>query len=434
METRESLLSELVPALRFGGRDLGAYYDTVGERIDEIDDELHAFVDGTVRSASIDRQIERLEERRATTTVPPPLFGVPVGVKDVFRADGLPTRAGASLPAEALAGPESPLVSELRDLGAVVVGKTVTTTFTHLPTGETRNPHALDHTPGGSSSGSAAAVAAGLCPLAVGSETTGSVIRPAAYCGVVGFRPSRGRLPTAGALSLSPTLDTPGLFTQDTAGMARAAPHLVENWTAAPEPAPTPTVGVPDGEYLTQAAKAGIERFERQIAALASAGYDIERVAVFEDIERTNRHHEELLAAEAASEHAQWYTEYRAKYPPEMVDLIERGETVDVETLGEARRHTGQTRAAIDAVFERADLDLLVAPPAPDTAPAGLADDGDPVMTLPWAHAGVPVVALPVGRSADGLPVGISCIGRYGRDEPLIAHARAVERVLRQGS
>lgn len=430
MDTWKSLLSELVPALRFGTQDLGAYVETVRGRIDEVDDELHAFVRGTVRAEYIDRQVERLAEQRATATVPPPLSGVPVGVKDVFRADGLPTRAGGSLPAEALAGPESALVSELRDLGAVVIGKTVTTAFTHLPTGETRNPHALDHTPGGSSSGSAAAVAAGLCPLAVGSETTGSVIRPAAYCGVVGFRPSRGRLPTVGTVSLSPTLDTPGLFTQDTAGLKRVAALLVENWTAAPEPASTPTVGVPDGEYLTQASKAGIERFERHVGALEAAGYDVERVAVFEDIERTNRHHEDLLAAEAAREHAEWYTEYRAEYPPEMVDLIERGEAVDVAALGEAQQHIRETRAAIDTVFERAGLDLLVAPPAPDIAPAGLADDGDPVMTLPWAHAGVPIVTLPVGWSAAGLPVGISCIGRFSRDERLLAHARAIKRVF----
>ena len=154
---------------------------------------------------------------------------MPVGVKDIFHAAGFETRAGSQLPPELLTGPEADAVGRLRAAGCLILGKTVTTEFAYYEPEPTRNPHNLAHTPGGSSSGSAAAVAAGLAPLALGTQTIGSVIRPAAFCGIVGFKPSYGRISPEGLIFFSPSLDHVGLFTQDVAGMSLAAAVLCEN-------------------------------------------------------------------------------------------------------------------------------------------------------------------------------------------------------------
>lgn len=430
MKTYDSTLAELLPELRFDRTSLERYYESVFDRIEALDGEIHAFVDGSVEKRRITRRRASLEESWDRRPFRPPLYGVPVGVKDVFRVDGYPTRAGSSIDPEALEGPESAVVSRLRSLGAIVVGKTVTTEFTHLPTGPTRNPNAMARTPGGSSSGSAAAVAAGMCPLSLGTETTGSVIRPAAFCGIVGFRPSRGRIPLEGTISLAPTVDSVGLFTQDLEGARRVAALLCENWTRSGRSGSPPTVGVPDGTYLDQASQAGLARFRTHVSSLEAAGFEVERIRLFEDIERVNETHEALIATEAAGVHAEWYTAFPDSYSREMVELLERGEGMSVEAVGQAKRSMERTRAGIESAFDSAGIDMLVAPPAPDVAPAGLDDDGDPVMNLPWAHAGVPAVTLPVGSTDTGLPVGIACIGRFGRDEQLLAHSRAVDEAL----
>jgi Asp-tRNA(Asn)/Glu-tRNA(Gln) amidotransferase A subunit family amidase len=430
VNTYHSRLGDVAPELRFGRRDLQEYYDTVTDRIVALDDEIHAFVDGSVTDDRITHQLTRLTDASASQLFPPPLYGVPVGVKDVFHVDGFPTRAGASVPPDALAGSEGTVIRRLRDAGAVLVGKTATTEFTHLPTGDTRNPRAPNHTPGGSSSGSAAAVAAGLCPLALGTETTGSVVRPAAFCGVVGFRPSAGRLPTDGTVSLAPTADTVGLFTQDLGGVGRVAPLLCDNWTTGSRPDWRPTVGIPDDEYLAQASPTGRELFGEHVAALESAGFETQQVQVFPDVQRINELHGALLAAEAAGVHAEWYTRYPERYSTAMVELIERGEDVSIETVGRAKESMRRTRASVVAAFDSSEVNALVAPPAPDLPPEGLDDDGDPVMNLPWTHAGVPVVTLPVESTDAGQPVGIACVGRFGRDESLLGHSQTIREAL----
>ena len=196
---------------------------------------------------------ERLE--RAMSTAPNgPLRGLVVGVKDIFHVDGLPTTAGSTLPVEELAGPEAAAVSLLRGAGAVVLGKTVSTEFALVEPGPTRNPRNLAHTPGGSSSGSAAAVAAGHCPLALGSQTVGSVIRPAAFCGVVGYKPSYGRISTAGVIPLAESFDTVGLLASNVSWVERAAVVLCAWWRRGAVNHP-PVLGIPDGPYLEQASE-----------------------------------------------------------------------------------------------------------------------------------------------------------------------------------
>ena len=187
-------LAETADALRSGEYDLLGYLDSVLDRLDAIDAQVQAFLPEPNRRERLRREAEALAARYTTPESRPPLYGIPIGVKDIYRVDGFETRAGSALPPELLAGDEAACVTILREMGALILGKTVTTEFAFFEPGPTHNPHNLDHTPGGSSSGSAAAVAAGLSPLTIGSQTIASTIRPASFCGIVGFKPSYGRI------------------------------------------------------------------------------------------------------------------------------------------------------------------------------------------------------------------------------------------------
>src|SRR6266849_5532010 len=213
------------------------------EHLEEADAPIRSLMPEPGRAARLDRAISAAPSG--------PLRGVVVGVKDIFHVDGLPTTAGSSLPVGELAGPEAAAVSLLRDAGAVVLGKTVSSEFALFEPGPTRNPRNLAHTPGGSSSGSAAAVAAGHCPLALGSQTIGSVIRPAAFCGVVGYKPSYGRVSTAGSIPLAESFDTVGLLAANVSWVERVAVVLCAWWRGIEVDRP-PVLGIPEGPYLEQ--------------------------------------------------------------------------------------------------------------------------------------------------------------------------------------
>src|SRR5690606_4480690 len=210
-------LARTAEALRSGELKLIDFIEQVLKRLDDIDPQIQAFLPEEGRRERLLREAEALQARYPQPAERPPLYGVPVGVKDIFRVDGLPTRAGSNLPPELFDGPEAWCVSALKGNGALVLGKTVTTEFAYFEPGPTRNPHHPAHTPGGSSSGSAAAVAAGMCPLGIGSQTIGSVIRPAAFCGIIGYKPSYGRIDPEGVIHCAPSLDHVGLFAQDVA-------------------------------------------------------------------------------------------------------------------------------------------------------------------------------------------------------------------------
>lgn len=254
MTIHTNLLHETVVALREGRRDPTAYAETCLDRLDDLDSEVRAFLPEEDRRARVVGAVAECVDRYSNPGDRPPLFCVPVGVKDIFHVDGFETRAGSDLPGEILGGPQSDAVTALIDAGAVVLGKTVTTEFAYFDPGPTRNPHDTDHTPGGSSSGSAAAVAAGMTPLALGSQTVGSIIRPASFCGIVGVKPTYGRIPIGGVLPLSPSADHVGYFTQDVSGARHAASVLYDEWAYSNIAIDDrPILGVPNTAYLSQA-------------------------------------------------------------------------------------------------------------------------------------------------------------------------------------
>src|SRR5947208_1267711 len=265
-------LAATAAALRSGELDLLTYIDEACSRIDAAEPLIHALLPEQDRRQRLLTEAEALQKRFPEPASRPPLYGILLGVKDIIRVAGFPTQAGSQLPAELFDGPEAPCVTLLRNAGALILGKTISAEFAWIEPGPTRNPHNLDHTPGGSSSGSAAAVAAGFCPLALGSQTIRSTIRTASFCGIVGFKPTYGRIPTAGLVPCAPSLDTIGFFTQDVAGIALVAPVLCDDWRPE-ESVSLPTLGVPDGPYLAQASAEGLAAFEAQVMLLEKAGY-----------------------------------------------------------------------------------------------------------------------------------------------------------------
>jgi Asp-tRNA(Asn)/Glu-tRNA(Gln) amidotransferase A subunit family amidase len=421
----------LAAALRTGRLPLAAYLDRLEAAFEEREPALHAFVPEQGRFERLRREARALAELHPRPADRPPLFGIALGVKDIFRVAGLPTRAGSRLPAAELAGREAASVRTLRRAGALVLGKTVTTEFAWFAPGPTRNPRDGRRTPGGSSSGSAAAVGAGLCPLALGSQTIGSIVRPASYCGVVGFKPSYGRIATAGVVPLAPSLDHVGLLTGEVAAARLAAGLLCRRWQPASASARRrPRLGIPTGPYLAHASAAGRAHFEAVCARLAAAGYAITTVPAFPDFEELAVRLRLLVAAEAARVHAAWYERHRELYDPRTAELIERGRRVSPAELARARRERAVLRRAVTALAESHRVDLWISPAAPGPAPRGLGSTGDPVMNLPWTYSGLPVLGLPAGETAAGLPMGLQLTGRWYGDEQLLAWGSALERAL----
>jgi Asp-tRNA(Asn)/Glu-tRNA(Gln) amidotransferase A subunit family amidase len=262
-----SWLDGRVSGLASGPEQEHEALDQLEQRFALREPAVRAFLLENDRFARLHREAEEAFAAHPDPLSRGPLFGVPLGVKDVFHVDGLPTRAGSRLPPEELAGPQAEVVTRLRAEGALIAGKTFTTEFSYYAAGPTRNPHNPQHTPGGSSSGSAAAVAAGLCPAALGTQTIGSIIRPAAFCGVIGFKPSFGRVSAEGLIPLAPSLDHVGFLTFDVAGAATLASILLKDYLV--DRAAyfrQPVLGIPEGPYLSHASEEGLAHSARPAA------------------------------------------------------------------------------------------------------------------------------------------------------------------------
>ncbi|GLV55481.1 glutamyl-tRNA amidotransferase subunit A [Dictyobacter sp. S3.2.2.5] len=424
-------LASTAAELRSGQRDLLSYINDTCDRIDELEPHIQALLPESERRARLLAEATSLQQRFPDPEQRPPLYGVLLGVKDIFRADGFPTQAGSQLPAELFAGPEASCVSKLRDSGALVLGKTVSTEFASDEPGPTRNPHHLAHTPGGSSSGSAAAVASGFCSLALGTQTMGSVIRPAAFCGVVGFKPTYGRIATDGLIFYSPSVDTIGLFTQDVAGMATVAPLLCADWQPVSAPTRSPVLAVPEGPYLSQTEPEALANFWRQVSQLEKGGYTVRRVPAFGTIESIKEQSRHLTSAEMALGHAHWFATYASLYRPRTVEKIRGGQQISLEQLTRARAGREALRNELEGLLQQANADLWICPAAIGPAPEGLTSTGATVMNLPWSYAGLPALSLPAGRAANSLPLGLQLVAPTMADEQLLAWASLMAETLK---
>jgi Asp-tRNA(Asn)/Glu-tRNA(Gln) amidotransferase A subunit family amidase len=398
-------------------------------RFAEREPGLQAFVPEEGRFERLRREHAELERRWPDERRRPPLFGVLVGVKDIFHVDGFKTRAGSRLPPSVLRGREAPSVTALKNAGALILGKTVTPEFAFFTPGPTRNPWNPDHTPGGSSSGSAAGVAAGLCAVALGTQTIGSILRPAAFCGVVGFKPSRTQVPRTGVIPVAPSLDEVGFFTRSVETARLVASLLCDRWRPYP-PERKPRLAVPVGPYLSHVSREGMVHFRSVCDRLADAGYEILPVPAMEDFEEVVARHYRVVAAEAARVHRRWFARFEDRYEAQTAELIRQGQAITDEELARDLAGCGRLGDELTRLMDRHRFDLWISPSAVGPAP-GLDTTGDPVMNLPWTQACMPAVSLPAGRNADGLPLGLQVASVMGDDEDLLHWAADLERVLK---
>jgi Asp-tRNA(Asn)/Glu-tRNA(Gln) amidotransferase A subunit family amidase len=428
---QQNHLAETVASLQDGSLAIEEYLQELQLRTEDVEPKIKSLLPESDRWSRLRSNAKQIADTNQSHRNQKPLYGIPVGIKDIIHTSGFQTKANSSLPPEELTGPEATVVRQLKAAGALIFGKTVTTEFAYWEPGPTRNPHDTNHTPGGSSSGSAAAVAAGLCPLALGTQTIGSIIRPASFCGIVGFKSSYGRVPAKGVIPLSKSVDHVGFFTQDVPGAEIAASVLCEEWKTIPEKIiDQPTIGIPEGSYLKQANPDAVDRFRSHCDSLKQNGYEVKEVPVLSHIETVNQNHERLIAAEAAMAHHEWYQEYGDKYAAQTTELIEEGYEVPTKEIAVGRHSRSETRDHIANIMDTHDIDLWIAPGACGPAPEGIDSTGDPIMNLPWTHAGLPVLGLPTDDYIKGLPLGVQCISRFNTDEYLLKWGRNIAQTL----
>ncbi|GAA2898519.1 amidase [Pseudonocardia halophobica] len=393
----------------------------------------------TTPAAAAERSRERIagtEPELRAWVVPPaeaptdegsgPLGGIPLGVKDIIDVAGLPTRCGSSLRADAApAGADAAVVAAWRHAGAVPVGKTVTTEFAYFAPGPTGNPAAAGHTPGGSSSGSAAAVASGQVPLALGSQTAGSVTRPAAFCGVAALVLTHDRLPVDGVTGLSPSLDSHGVFAAHVDDLALAFAAL----TGEPERA-----GARPPRLLFWSARSSPVDPEMRKALLGArdrwtaAGAVVDDLPEPELVDALTAAHTVVMAAEAAVERAAEASRADELSAP-LAELLRRGAATGPADLEAARAVVAEGRARIADLL--ASYDAVVGPAALGPAPAGLGATGDPVLSRPWQALGFPALTVPGLSTPDGLPLGVQLVGAPRGETALLGTGCWVESRLR---
>jgi Asp-tRNA(Asn)/Glu-tRNA(Gln) amidotransferase A subunit family amidase len=393
------------------------------ERVAARDGDLHAFVHVDVVSA--------IAQAKALDAGPirGPLHGLPIGVKDLFDTADLPTTYGSALYAHHRPAADAASVALCREAGAVVLGKTVTTEFAYFTPGPTVNPHNALHTPGGSSSGSAAAVADHLVPLALGTQTAGSIIRPAAYCGVVGYKPSLGRVMDAGVKSLSPTLDVVGGFGRSVADAALLGAVLTGDARLMDARAHgTLRIGLFPSPAWSQAGPDTQRAWEIATAALARNSDSCQDVAMPQDFGELIQLQKDVMTFEMARSLSHERLRHRAALSPQLVDLLDAGMAIDGATHAARLQRTADWRLRIDALFERHDV--LLTPSTTGVAPQGLAATGDPLFCRSWSLLGLPAVHLPFASGTHGLPVGLQLVGRMGEDHKLLAAAQRIHERL----
>ena len=387
-------------------------------------------------------QARAADERRRSGIPVGALNGIPVGIKDIIDTGDMPTENGTVLHKGRTPRTDAAVVAKLRAAGAVIMGKTVTTECAYFNPGKTRNPHNPEHTPGGSSSGSAAAVAAQMVPLALGSQTAGSVIRPGAFCGDYAFKPTHGLIPRTGVLTLSRTLDHIGLFARSLDDLALLAEELVGYDDGDPDT--RPRARMPFSEVLDEEPplppmfafiktphwdRVDADAKEAYAELVEALGDRVEEVDLLLsagnawDLQRT------IMEAEMAANLEPLYVEGKEKLSERLRGLMERGRETRAIDYQRALRSLPPIIQGFDDLFTER-YDAILTPPALGTAPKGLGATGDPVFCVLWTLLGMPAVTLPLMRGANGLPLGVQLVGRRNFDARLLRTARWLEKKL----
>jgi amidase len=383
----------------------------------------------------LDREAALAAARRCDASPPSgPLHGIPIAVKDLIDTSDMPTGYGSAIYEGHRPAADAACVALARGAGAIVLGKTVTTEFACFTAGKTANPKNPAHTPGGSSSGSAAAVADGMVPLAFGTQTAGSVIRPAAFCGCVGYKPSFGTIPRAGVKMLADSLDTVGVMAPAVddaaffAGVLSGRPALRD--IEIPEAAPR--IGLYRTPMWGEAEPSTIAALDHARAALERAGAWTAEIVVPAEHQGLTAAQESIMGFELVRGLAHERLRHSADLSPRLGQMLDAGMAVGAEEYDAAVAETAAARAKLDGFF--GPCDAMLVPAAPGEAPRGLGYTGNPVFNRMWTLLGTPCITVPAIWAENGLPTGVQLVGRIGHDVRLIRAALFLERALAEAA
>ena len=409
-------------------------------RIDALEPRLEAWVrvDRETVLADAKQRQEELDSGAETGL----LHGVPIGIKDIYHIAGVPTTAGSKVYADYIPHETAVTICLLQSAGAVILGKTVTTEFACLDPSHTKNPWNPAHTPGGSSSGSAAAVAARMCPVAMGSQTVGSVLRPASYNGIVGLKPTYGRVSRRGVVPVSWSLDTVGwmgrtvedaaLLLQVMAGPDEQDPVASRlpagDYLSGLESAGPPRIGLVTSFFMEEADLETQQRTRAVLDKLTSAGASVVELTLPESFGAAFQDQMTIMAAEAAAFHKPMYEKQAHDYRPKLREMLHRGLATDATTYSKALERRLRFSADMRLLAEKADV--LLTPSTPTAPLADLTNTGDTRFQGPWTSCGLPTITLPVGLAESGLPLGVQLIASPFEEARLLAAARWCERVI----
>jgi Asp-tRNA(Asn)/Glu-tRNA(Gln) amidotransferase A subunit family amidase len=430
---------ELAAAIRRGELRAVDVLDECLARIDELDRLIHAWVHVDIEGAH--RAAAEIDSR-ALRDDPRPLLGVPIGIKDIIDVAGLPTLVGSVLRTGHVAERDATVVAKLRAAGAVIIGKTVTTEWACFDAPPTRNPWSRSHSPGGSSSGSAAAVAARMCHAAIGTQTGGSILRPAAYCGIAGLKPTLGRVSRTGVLPVSENLDHVGPMAKSVIGLAHMLqaiagyderdPYSVDedgkDFTSELARERPPRVGLIEEFYTLNSSEEISEATETALEKLRAAGAQVVSIVLPESFAEVIEMHARVMAAEISDVHKQAYAENPEAFGPSVRTLIESGLAMSQDEYRQALDRRDAFAMEMAAAF--GDVDVLLTPTTDTTAPDDLGTTGRSLFQAPWSFAGLPAATIPCGLAKDGLPAGVQLIAREFEEARLLGAAAWCERVF----
>jgi aspartyl-tRNA(Asn)/glutamyl-tRNA(Gln) amidotransferase subunit A len=410
------------------------------ERVDHYEERVRAWVFVDRKSARAQAEERAAEVRRGAWRGP--LHGIPLAIKDIFDVFDWPTAAGSRLWQHAIARHDATAVSRLRQAGAVLMGKSVTTQYASFDPPPTRNPWDLSRTPGGSSSGSAAALACGMCLGALGSQTGGSITRPASFCGVAGCKPTFGRVSIFGVVPLAASMDHPGpmarcvrdvaLLLQAIAGPDPLDPACsqlsVPDYTALLNRlSRPPRLGRLRGLFETRADAVMVRLMDEVTERLRQRGAEVVEVALPSAFADVIDRHRVVMAVESAAFHAERLRRHPEDYGPCITSLLEEGLACPALLYARTKDHQAQLRRAMEACLE--GVDVLLTPPTKGPAPDA-ATTGDPVFNSPWSYVGLPTVSFPAGKSPEGLPLAVQLAAKPWAEAELLAAAAWCEEVI----
>ncbi|MGF1577894.1 MAG: amidase [Gemmataceae bacterium] len=417
-------ITDTAPKIRSGQLSPLQLLEQCFDAIDKYEAMVNAWV-------LVDRERARADAERLSSELQQgfwrgPLHGIPIAIKDIIDVFDWPTASGSKLWANSIARQDADVVRRLREAGAVIMGKTVTTQFASFDPPPTRNPWNLERTPGGSSSGSAAAVACGMCVAAMGSQTGGSITRPASFCGVAGLKPSYGLVSLDGILPLAPSMDHPGPMANCVEDLAILLSVLAST-PGYVDTAPIPKLCVVGGIFEDMAEPVMRDLMTDVVAKLTHAGANITRVSLPSAFSEVLSRHRTVMAVEAAVYHEERLRRHPEDYEPNIRALIEEGINTSAPDYARSLELQQRLRDEMFTCFAGKTFLLMPATlgPAPDKATTG-----DPAFNSPWSFTGLPSVSIPTGWSSDGMPLAVQIVGADFRDDELLDTAAWCEKVI----